>query len=255
MPHKTRRSIRERITLLLALLTAIAFVLTLVLVSLSFKAWHKARETARQNTVAVHALAAVKNFAFERGRTNVILRHAAPISAANRAFIDARRLHGDAAIADILRDAAAAFPAETRQVEQSWERVRDLRTAVEAAFVMPGAERDETLRARWLTAANELVAELEMLLRLASQIESADFAFARLANLRIEALQFRNAVGTEATWVGGELSAGRIAWHDIETDARDWLADCEKVGHRVELVSITGHVHPADATATSGGAR
>ena len=215
MPHKTRRSIRERITLLLALLTAIAFVLTLVLVSLSFKAWHKARETARQNTVAVHALAAVKNFAFERGRTNVILRHAAPISAANRAFIDARRLHGDAAIADILRDAAAAFPAETRQVEQSWERVRDLRTAVEAAFVMPGAERDETLRARWLTAANELVAELEMLLRLASQIESADFAFARLANLRIEALQFRNAVGTEATRVGGELSAGRIASPDI----------------------------------------
>jgi len=80
---------------------------------------------------------------------------------------------------------------------------------------MPGAERDETLRARWLTAANELVAELEMLLRLASQIESADFAFARLANLRIEAHQFRNAVGTEATWVGGELSAGRIASPDI----------------------------------------
>ena len=52
------------------------------------------------------------------------------------------------------------------------------------------------------------------------------------------------------------LPAGRIAWHDTETDARDWLADCEKVGHRVELVSITGHVrvHPADATA-SGGAR
>ena len=51
------------------------------------------------------------------------------------------------------------------------------------------------------------------------------------------------------------LPAGRIAWHDTETDARDWLADCEKVGDRVELVRITGRVHPADDTATSGGAR
>lgn len=118
----------------------------------------------------------------------MILRHAAPISAANRAFIDARRLHGDAAIADILRDATAAFPAETRQVEQSWERVRDLRTAVKAAFVMPGAEL-VALRARWLTAANELVAELEMPLRLASQIESADFAFAEALNMEFRVIR------------------------------------------------------------------
>ena len=49
--------------------------------------------------------------------------------------------------------------------------------------------------------------------------------------------------------------AGRIVWHDSETDARAALAYCEKVRYRVELVRITGHVRPADATATDGGAR
>ena len=51
------------------------------------------------------------------------------------------------------------------------------------------------------------------------------------------------------------LPAGRIAWCDTETEAREWLAEEQADGYSSELVRITGHVHPADATATSGGAR
>ena len=49
--------------------------------------------------------------------------------------------------------------------------------------------------------------------------------------------------------------AGHICWHDTEAEAREWLAEEQADGCPVELVSITGRVHPADATATSGGAR
>ena len=42
--------------------------------------------------------------------------------------------------------------------------------------------------------------------------------------------------------------AGHIDWLHSEPAARRWLADCELVGRPVELVSITGRVHPADAT-------
>ena len=47
--------------------------------------------------------------------------------------------------------------------------------------------------------------------------------------------------------------AGRIVWHDSETDARAALAGLRGSG----LVSITGHVrvHPADVTATDGADR
>ena len=49
--------------------------------------------------------------------------------------------------------------------------------------------------------------------------------------------------------------AGHICWHDTETDAREWLAEEQADGCLAQLVRITGRVHPADATATSGGAR
>ena len=50
-------------------------------------------------------------------------------------------------------------------------------------------------------------------------------------------------------------SAGYIIWHDTETEARAWLAMLQDTGFSVELVRITGRVHPADDTATCGGAR
>lgn len=51
------------------------------------------------------------------------------------------------------------------------------------------------------------------------------------------------------------VPAGHICWHDTETEAREWLAEEQADGCLAQLVSITGRVHPADATATSGGAR
>ena len=53
------------------------------------------------------------------------------------------------------------------------------------------------------------------------------------------------------------LPAGRIAWCDTETEAREWLAEEQAAGYPAELVSITGHVrvHPADVTATDGADR
>ena len=51
------------------------------------------------------------------------------------------------------------------------------------------------------------------------------------------------------------LPAGRIAWCDTETEARAWLAEEQDTGFPAELVRITGRVHPADDTATRGGAR
>ena len=51
------------------------------------------------------------------------------------------------------------------------------------------------------------------------------------------------------------VPAGHICWHDTETEAREWLDEEHAAGYPAELVRITGRVRPADATATSGGAR
>ena len=49
--------------------------------------------------------------------------------------------------------------------------------------------------------------------------------------------------------------AGHIDWTASEAEAREWLAEEQARGYPAELVRITGRVHPADDTATCGGAR
>ena len=51
------------------------------------------------------------------------------------------------------------------------------------------------------------------------------------------------------------IPAGHIDWCDTETEAREWLAAEQAAGYPAELVRITGRVHPADDTATRGGAQ
>ena len=51
------------------------------------------------------------------------------------------------------------------------------------------------------------------------------------------------------------VPAGYIVWSASETEARSWLAEEQADGCLAELVRITGRVHPADDTATCGGAR
>ena len=51
------------------------------------------------------------------------------------------------------------------------------------------------------------------------------------------------------------VPAGHIDWYAGETAAREWLAAEQASGYPAELVRITGRVHPADDTATRGGAR
>ena len=51
------------------------------------------------------------------------------------------------------------------------------------------------------------------------------------------------------------VPAGHICWHDTETESREWLDEEHAAGYPVELVRITGRVHPADDTATVGADR
>jgi hypothetical protein len=206
---KTKHTLLARLTALNGLLGAVALALVLVLLYQSHANWRQAVHLEVRNQIAAHSLAAVKHFAFERGRTNVILRGAAPISAKNRSFIDERRRQADASI-QAIPGPGRAFPEETRAIMASWEVIQALRGEVEANFVLPLEKRDASLTKRWLAASNTLVERLESLLVLASQVEGADFHYARLANLRIQALQFRNAIGFESTLLSAELSARRV---------------------------------------------
>jgi len=210
MKSATRLPVRTRIGIVFNLLAGIALVMVLTSFVFSLDGWHRATRIAERNAMAAHSLAAVKHFAFERGRTNVILRGKTVITEKNRQFIDERRRHADIAMTSILTAADSAMFRQTQVIEQAWATVKQLRVEVERDFARALDERDGALPGRWMPAANALVAALEALLVEASHIPKADFHFARLAALRIHALQFRNAVGSESTRLSAEVSAGRV---------------------------------------------
>ena len=61
--------------------------------------------------------------------------------------------------------------------------------------------------------------------------------------------------GVRYTQTSLDTPAGHIDWTASEAEARGLLASEHAAGYPAELVRVTGRVHPADTTATVGGAR
>jgi len=187
---------------------------TLILVTFglisSINTYRSAKRVVALNDIATYSLKAVKNFAFERGRTNVVLRSNEPVSDGNRRFISDRRELADIALARVMQLSGSDFPSEAASIEKTWSRVKELRKEVDIDLKRPLSERNTDLPGSWLSVANEMIRNIESALIVASQVEDANFTFGRYANLRISVLQFRNVVGTESSLLSSSISSGRI---------------------------------------------
>ena len=84
-------SLRAFMLLLVGLLVVIALLFAASDLRQSLLTYHNALQLAERNNVSDGCIQAVKNFAFERGRSNVILHSQDPVSPENRHFIDERR--------------------------------------------------------------------------------------------------------------------------------------------------------------------
>jgi len=135
--------------------------------------WQDAHRLLARNELAHHLLAAVKDYGFEHGRSTVVLRGATAISPDQRDFIAKRRAGSDAALAAALQR-AEEFAARRQAIAAAWEPVRALRGQVDRQMALPRPERDGQIAARWLAAANALMAEREALMVAASTVDEAD---------------------------------------------------------------------------------
>lgn len=186
-------SLRALIMFVVGVLAAATLLFEAFGLHQSYLAYRNASLIVERNRLADGCLQAVKSFAFERGRSNVVLRGPDPISLDNRQFVDARRALADKHFAEVLARLPESSRAKGNEVQAAWERVKTLRPIVDRAFSLSRDERDPALPGEWLAAANDLVTRVEALLIDVSSIPgSADVNFERLSNLRINALQFRN---------------------------------------------------------------
>ena len=219
-----RRSIKIRSILLLSL-GIMACLQAVTGAESTFDAWKAytlAAQAERLNKVADHLFTAVANFGFERGRVNVVLSDAGPVSAMdnNRKFIAARRQEGNSALAKGLRELAAIGSgresAEVESVASALAKVDELRRRAEVEMVVEKPKRTSGLAREWFAAMTELIERIETLLRRASlEIRNADAQLARLTRLKVRVLSLRNTAGPEISILTGTMRSGTPITQDL----------------------------------------
>ena len=204
-------SLRALMTVLVGLLVLVALAFAANVLRQSSVALGSATLLAERNRIADSCLQAVKYFAFERGRSNVILHDPEPISRENRRFIDEHRAAADIHISEVLINLPDSLVSKADAVKTARDAVMALRPALERDFALHPDQRDAALPIEWMEAANTFVASLERLLIDISNLTSqVDAGFNSLSDLRIRALQFRNVVGQESTVFAG-AAANQLA--------------------------------------------
>jgi diguanylate cyclase (GGDEF)-like protein/hemerythrin-like metal-binding protein/PAS domain S-box-containing protein len=215
-------SLRALMLLLVGLLVFVALFFAASELRQSQRTYRDAHQLAERNSLADACLDAVNNFAYERGRSNVLLLARDSSPAHSRQFIDENRAAGDKYIEFIF----SRLPPDARStgdaLETDWVAVKALRPALDRDFALPPAQRDASLPAQWMAAANRLIAGFERLLVSLSELpDDSDARFARLANLRVLALQFRNITGLESSRLAGELLSGRLPGPTVIDELRE----------------------------------
>ncbi len=214
-------SLRTLIMVIVGALVAATLFFESIGLYQSYRSYQKATQVVERNRLADDSMRAVKNFAFERGRTNVVLRGEDPISAQNRQFVDARRAAADRYIEGLLARLPESFRTKGGDVQVAWDKVKGLRKAVDGDVPLARSDRDATLPRKWMEAANNLVARLESLLIAVSHIPgSDDVSFERLGDLRINVLQFRDQLGRVSSELGVEIHSGQAPREEVLSELR-----------------------------------
>ena len=93
------------------------------------------------NANADQLLKGLEYIQLERGQTNTALQAPAPTSAETRKLIQKRRSQGDAVLSSALRQIAATATPESKKLiadlEQAYERVKQLRRSADSPFSLP----------------------------------------------------------------------------------------------------------------------
>ncbi|TAN55927.1 MAG: PAS domain-containing protein, partial [Magnetospirillum sp.] len=202
-------SIRRVVTALAVTLVAIVSEQSIYQCVLAWGDYGNARKVIETNGVVDHLLQAAQNLAFERGRSNVVLRGANPIGADNRVFLDQRRAAAAGNMEEALRRIGPGFEQQGGAVRSGYQRLIGLRAEVDAAFAQPLSDRDPALADRWFMAASGLlkdIAGLSAAITLRRDRFTPEFRI--LSRVKGLAFDLRDTLGVESSRIAATMSAG-----------------------------------------------
>lgn len=227
--HEALSGITVKTTL--AVIVAVLAALVLISCAIAGKdAWQShavAVRVAEVNANADHLLKGLESIQLERGQTNTALQAPAAATGETRELIQKRRSQGDAALAPALQQIAASATPEGKkliaEVQQAYERVKQLRRSADSALQSAKDQRDGELLKSWYPTVSDLLTRIQSLWTVASrEISKEDAIVGELTMVKQSAFLMREYAGRERAVHAGNISASRALSADQQRDIAGW---------------------------------
>lgn len=176
----------------------------------SLDVYRQSRNLAKWSQVAAQLLTSAQHFAYERGRTAVVLRGQHPISAKDREFLGERRRLADASLNAALGSLQEFPDSGYPEILKQRENVHRLRHEVDTNTTISGASRDPGLIPRWFDGASSLIYSIQQ----TTDAMVAQFPVRevpqRLMRLAATVLELRITAGAGASAIAQAVSAEEL---------------------------------------------
>jgi len=203
-PISARRSLRTAVVVMVALLEIIITTLGVRDARSEWELYSGAKSLIEANQAIDRLMKAAAGLAFERGRTNVLLRGVVAYDDDQKRVLAAKRREIDDNLTQAL-DLIAGDPDQT--VREGQKLLVHLREEVDQALAKPAAERDPSLRSHWMQAETALLHDLqELIVRTGVGRPHLPSQFLIYMRVKSVALELRSHLGLESSTLSGALA-------------------------------------------------
>jgi PAS domain S-box-containing protein len=182
----------------------------------SFMLYRQAEQVNYLTDVSDDLFTAVGNYGFERGRVNVVLNDAGPVSKMekNRQFILKRRSEGNSALSNALSKLNTVnlekIEPKIVRIQELRRKIDELRNQATVNMKVPKKDRDNRLSEIWFSAMTDYIELIEdLLVAISIDISDADGVISRYASLKHEILALRNTAGPEMSILSATMLSGK----------------------------------------------
>jgi PAS domain S-box-containing protein len=157
-----------------------------------------------------------QNLAFERGRTNVMLRAAGPIGDTDRRFINERRAAAEKHIGDALASLPLTMVPPSSAIRARYQSVQALRLDADAAMALPRDERLPGLSDRWFQTLSQMLGDIEAVIAdVTLQGAQTWPRYRQYSRMKLGSFRLRDVLGVESSRIASAMAAGKLSGPEI----------------------------------------
>ena len=216
-------SVKATLVVIVGVLAALILIACGIAGMDAWRSYAAATRVAEVNANTDQLLKGLESIQLERGQTNTALQAPAPATAQVRDLIQQRRSQGDSVLGPALGQIAATATPDGKkliaELDQAYDRTRQLRRNADAALQTPKEQRDAELLKSWYPTVSALLNRIQSLWTAASRdISKQDAIVGQLTMVKQAAFQMREYAGRERAVHAGNISANRALSAEQQRD-------------------------------------